>query len=148
MKEKIQIYLIVAIAALVLIISLVNSFLIVRKSGQTAVRPEFIEEKEGFGPTYSLGEFTVNLADPNRYLRVNIVLELGNKTEELKEEVTKTRDFQIRDMIVGILSSQKFEDLLTRGGKENLKREIQNAINKILKNGKIKNIYFTEFVMQ
>jgi flagellar FliL protein len=120
----------------------------VKHRAPTALKPEFIEEKEGFGPTYSLGEFTVNLADPGRYLRVNIVLELGSKSEELKEEVTKTRDYQIRDLIVVILSSERMESLATPKGKEMLKRKIVDNINRILKYGKIKNVYFPEFVMQ
>jgi flagellar FliL protein len=99
------------------------------------------------GPILSLDTFIVNLADKggNRYLRVTMDLELGNP--ELEAEITK-RLPQVRDSILMILPTKRFEDISTVQGKTALREQIQEAINGFLAKGKITNIYFKEFVVQ
>jgi flagellar protein FliL len=99
------------------------------------------------GPIFSLETFIVNLADKggNRYLRVTMDLELGNP--ELEAEITK-RLPQVRDSILMILPTKRFEDISTVQGKTALRDQIQETINGFLAKGKISNIYFKEFVVQ
>ena len=99
------------------------------------------------GPILPLETFIVNLADKgeNRYLRVTMDLELGNP--ELEAEITK-RLPQVRDSILMILPTKRFEDISTVQGKTALREQIQEAINGFLAKGKITNIYFKEFVVQ
>jgi len=99
------------------------------------------------GPILSLETFIVNLADKggNRYLRVTMDLELGNP--ELEAEITK-RLPQVRDSILMILPTKRFEDISTVQGKTALRDQIQETINGFLAKGKISNIYFKEFVVQ
>jgi len=99
------------------------------------------------GPIYSLETFIVNLADKggNRYLRVTIDFELGNA--ELQGEVDK-RLPQIRDSILMILPSKRFDDISSVEGKTALRDEILEKVNSLLTLGKITNIYFKEFVVQ
>ncbi|RKZ94214.1 MAG: flagellar basal body protein FliL, partial [Gammaproteobacteria bacterium] len=58
----------------------------------------------------------------------------------------------IRNEIVLLLSGQKYEEMVTPEGKEQLRSELIETINNILKKRKAKkgidNIYFTSFVMQ
>jgi len=99
------------------------------------------------GPIYPLDPFTVNLVSPNadRYLKCKIDLELDS--QELQQEIDKKLP-AIRDLIIQILSSKSVEEIQTAKGKEKLKEEIKRKINEILTTGEIKNVYFTEFVIQ
>ena len=99
------------------------------------------------GPIFSLETFIVNLADKggNRYLRVTMDLELGNP--EMESEVSQ-RLPQVRDSILMILPTKRFEDISTAQGKTALRDEIMETMNTYLLKGKITNIYFKEFVDQ
>jgi len=99
------------------------------------------------GPIYALTTFIVNLADKggNRYLRVTMDLELGNP--ELETELNK-RLPQVRDSVLMILPSKRFEDISSAEGKVALRDQIIEKLNGFLTQGKITNIYFNEFVVQ
>ena len=99
------------------------------------------------GPIFSLDTFIVNLADKggNRYLRVTMDLELGNP--EVESEINK-RLPQVRDSILMILPTKRFEDISTVQGKVTLRDQIMETINGFLAQGKITNIFFKEFVVQ
>lgn len=99
------------------------------------------------GPIYSLDTFIVNLADKggNRYLRVTMDLELGDP--DLEAEITK-RLPQVRDSILMILPTKRFEDISTVQGKTALRDQIMQTVNGFLAQGKITNIFFKEFVVQ
>jgi len=99
------------------------------------------------GPIYPLDPFTVNLVSSNadRYLKCKIDLELDS--QNLQKEIDKKLP-AIRDLIIQILSSKSVEEIQTAKGKQKLKEEIKRKINEILTTGEIKNVYFTEFVIQ
>ncbi|MDL1962740.1 MAG: flagellar basal body-associated FliL family protein [Deltaproteobacteria bacterium] len=98
-------------------------------------------------PIYSLDTFIVNLADKGgrRFLRVTMDLELKN--EGLAEEIDK-RLSKIRDSILMIIPTKRFEDINSLEGKIVLRDEVMTKLNSFLKNGSITNIYFVEFVIQ
>ena len=99
------------------------------------------------GVLHPMKTFIVNLMDPGgkRYLKITISLELEN--EELKAELDK-RLPQIRDAILILLSSMTFEDISPIEGKMRLRRQMVNRCNAYLTTGKVKNIFFSEFVVQ
>ena len=72
-------------------------------------------------------------------------LELGNP--EMESEVSQ-RLPQVRDSILMILPTKRFEDISTVQGKTALRDEIMETMNAYLLKGKITNIYFKEFVVQ
>ena len=96
---------------------------------------------------YSLDTFIVNLADKGgrRFLRLTIDLEL--KDESLAGEIDK-RLSQIRDSILMIIPTKRFEDINSVEGKIALSDEIMTKLNSFLKDGSITNIYFVDFVIQ
>lgn len=110
-------------------------------AGEEAVQENLI------GPLFSLDTFIVNLADPsgNRFLRATMDLEL--ESENLTQEMEK-RLPQIRDMILVMLPSRRFQDIQSSEGKIALRNELTEKLNKLLKKKAITNIYFTEFVVQ
>jgi flagellar FliL protein len=99
------------------------------------------------GPIFSLDTFIVNLADKGgkRYLRITIDLELDS--EELESEV-KTRLPQVRDSILTILPTKRFDDISSAKGKTALRDQMLERINGLLARGKVTNLYFKEFVVQ
>jgi flagellar FliL protein len=108
---------------------------------------EEVSVPNSVGPIFSLETFIVNLADQggNRYLRVTMDLELANS--EMEAEITQ-RLPQVRDSILMILPTKRFEDISTVQGKTTLRDEVLETLNGYLVQGKITNIYFKEFVVQ
>ena len=99
------------------------------------------------GPLFSLDTFIVNLADSerNRYLRITMDLELLTATDPNK---LNERLPQIRDSILMILPSKRFEEIASVEGKTTLRDEIIEKINSLFPKAVISNIFFTEFVVQ
>ncbi|MDP2077985.1 MAG: flagellar basal body-associated protein FliL [Sulfuricurvum sp.] len=99
------------------------------------------------GIMFPLDVFTVNLLSESgrRYLKVEMNLELEG--EELALEL-ETKKPVLRDVIIRILSGKSLEEVSTIRGKETLKEEIIGDLNQRVKDGKIKNVYFTDFVVQ
>ncbi len=99
------------------------------------------------GPIFALDTFIVNLADKGgkRYLRMTIDLELDS--EEVESEVNK-RLPQVRDSILTILPTKRFEDISSGKGKTALRDQMLERINGLLTRGRVTTIYFKEFVVQ
>ncbi|MFA5215618.1 flagellar basal body-associated protein FliL [Sulfuricurvum sp.] len=99
------------------------------------------------GLMFPLEPFTVNLLSESgrRYLKVEMNLEMEG--EELSPELEEKKPI-FRDIIIRQLSSKSLEEISTLKGKESLKEGIVNELNTRLKDGKVKNVYFTDFVVQ
>jgi flagellar FliL protein len=99
------------------------------------------------GEIYALEPFVVNLADPKgkRYLKVKIEIEL--ETPAAVEKATKVAP-KLRDMVIMMLTSLGFEEVMTPEGKIRIRDELLERFNQIMRPDRIKNIYFTEFVVQ
>ena len=99
------------------------------------------------GPIYPLDQFVVNLLSENgsRFLKTKIDLEQSD--ELLTAELDKKKAL-LRDIIIRTLSSKTYEEVSTAKGKDRLKDEIVGKLNEVLNDGYIKNIFFTDFVVQ
>ena len=143
-KKKLIIFIIAAIA--VIAVGAVYFF-----SPKAEKEPELEKVPENnievIRPVYSLDTFIVNLADKGgrRFLRITMDLEL--KDENFTEEIDK-RISQIRDSILMILPTKRFEDINSVEGKIALRDEVMIKLNSFLKDVIITNIYFVEFVVQ
>ncbi len=95
--------------------------------------------------------FVVNFVGKSRakFLQVNI--DGLTRNPAVKENIT-THLPHIRNNVVFLLSSKRYEDLITPEGKEDLRKQVLKEVRKILKketgNGDVEDIYFTSFVMQ
>ena len=67
--------------------------------------------------------------------------------EELAAEL-ESKTAVIRDVVIRLLSSKTLEEISTAKGKDKLKEQIVNQLNLRLRDGNIRNVYFTEFVVQ
>lgn len=105
------------------------------------------EEENTIGPLYNLDTMIVNLADHGgkRYLRVTMALELSDPEAVATIE---SRLPQVRDAVLMILPTKKYDDVSTTEGKIALRSEVMEKINGLMTKGRVNNIYFTEFVVQ
>lgn len=100
------------------------------------------------GPQYALDAFVVNLIEDGRgprYLKIEIKFEL--EAEEVRPEIDG-RIAQIRNELVMLLSSKRMTDVESPDGKRILQDEIFTRVNKVLVTGRIKRVFFTDFVIQ
>lgn len=104
-------------------------------------------QDQEIGPIYSLETFIVNLVGGRgkNYLKAKVELELDSDKTEI--EINK-RLPQVRDAILTMLSSKSNEDINTLEGKFQLRAEIISTLNQYLKTGRVKNVYFTDFIVQ
>ena len=113
------------------------------ESSQEETKQE--NEVKQLGPTHSLEQFLVNLSGSNSYVKLQISVEVNN--EDVIQEI-QNRSPQIRDIIISILRSKRMEDIQGNPGVKSLRSEIRSEVNKNLANGKVTNVFFTEFVIQ
>jgi len=114
-------------------------------------RPESTSSSKGpgveYGSFHAMEPFVVNLSDPGgkRYLKTRIELEF--RGEGFQDEL-EARMPQLRDAVILVLSSKTIDDVQGVDGKIALRNELILRINQVLKQKKIRNLYFTEFVVQ
>lgn len=116
------------------------------------------------GIYYDAGQRIVNLADPGgyRYLRISIVLEFlpdspdyyaleGEKLVLAQDTFRTGVDRQrplIDDVILNVLSSKRFDDIFTIEGKESLRGQLREELNRAMPNRHIQRVMITDFVVQ
>ncbi len=99
------------------------------------------------GTMVRLDTFLVNIEGEGetRFLKTSLTLEL--ERADVQREIELRMD-QIRDNILVLLSSKNFAEIRSFDGKYILREEIEDQLNNLLVTGAVKNIYFTEFVVQ
>ncbi len=115
--------------------------------GQTEANQEITENFESaYGDLIFLDSFLVHLANTKmrRYINAEMVLELFDKSDinEIENQLP-----EIRELIKKILEDKYFSDIRTIDGKIALKNEIIRIINSNLEKAKIRNIYYSNFVI-
>jgi len=105
---------------------------------------ELTEGEKPLGAIYPLESFVVNLSG-GRYIRAQVRLEF--ETRDIPKKFY-TRLVPVRDGLISVISSKRADDLLTSEGREGLKRDIRDRVNEVLKKEDVKNVYFTQFVIQ
>lgn len=105
------------------------------------------EAKKPEVTTFQLDPFILNIPNNGapKFLKISIVLDLANAG---LVETAKAKQAPVRDAIISLVSSKQAEDFLSQEGKMQLKEELIMRINQILNEGSVKNIYFTELIMQ
>ncbi|MBV5337314.1 MAG: flagellar basal body-associated FliL family protein, partial [Deltaproteobacteria bacterium] len=96
---------------------------------------------------FSLEPFIVNIYDGQelRYLKVKVELEMAGPA--IKAELDG-RLAAIRDAILVVLTTKTLQEVQDAQGKNQLREEILTAISKIVAQGKVTKVYFTDFVVQ
>jgi len=156
-KKSSNLVLIIIIVALVLVLLIVGVVVAMLAGGddgaQSSSAPSAKEkpirnmDEMEVGPMFPLDTFTVNLLSDSgrRYLKVQMNLELDS--EELAAEL-ESKTAVVRDVVIRLLSSKTLEEISTAKGKDKLKEQIVNQLNLRLRDGNLRHVYFTEFVVQ
>ncbi len=101
---------------------------------------------------FDVEEMIVNLADvaEPHYVKLSVSIEYETeekKSAEVAEAVTKSTA-KMRDAVIGVITSRTYRELLTREGKESLKKCIAREWDRSVPDTKAKQVYFTTFTMQ
>lgn len=106
-----------------------------------------LNQQTTIGPMVNIDEFIVNIisSDTPHYVKASLTVELSN--EEVQPEVEQ-RMPQVRDAILLLIGNKTYEELQDLQGKKQLKAELTSRINSFLQTGKVRSIYFTNFVVQ
>lgn len=99
-----------------------------------------------------LEPFTVNLADSedSHFLRITIDLDLGHAPKGAEGE-KGNGDFpsaRIRDAVLAVLTLGKADVLITPEGKAALKHDLIAALQQKVPEIDVRDVYFTEFLVQ
>ena len=108
--------------------------------------PDLTQTTE-IGPMVNIEEFVVNIisADNPHYVKASLTVELSSA--EAQPEVEQ-RMPQVRDAVLLLIGNKTYEELQDLQGKRQLKAELKSKINSFLQTGKVRAIYFTNFVVQ
>jgi flagellar FliL protein len=106
-------------------------------------------KKEAEAPTshFIKESFTVNLADSRGAHFAKVDVEFEVEDDFAKDEMERLRP-KIRDFITIVLSSKTYEQVESVDGRDFLREEIRNKINGYLTRGQVKNVFFTQFIVQ
>lgn len=107
------------------------------------------EAKRDLAPyIYTMDKFTVNLdGEPRRTIRLEVNLEMMGE-EGFEEVINSENRARARDKIVRLLSDKNFAELESIQGKLFLKDRIAMEVNGLLTQGVVKDVFFSEFVVQ
>lgn len=99
------------------------------------------------GNLVAFDDVIVNLLDDQepRYLKAAITLEMTGPAAVADVNAHKA---QIRDAIILLLSNKTLLELRDMQGKLQLRADLMEKINGILRKGKVKTLYFTDFIVQ
>lgn len=143
---------IIIIAAVVLLLGVGVGVFLFMNAGDKKMSPEeqqaaLAKQAKAVGPMVNIDSFIVNILDDeeNRYLKAALTIEVD--TPEASMELTE-RMPQVKDAILLLVGNKTFSELRDLQGKIQLRAELVNRINGILTKGKVKRIYFTDFVVQ
>jgi len=152
-QRMIAFALVVALVSYIAVTRVVSPRLMEKKKELEKKKTEMKEQRpqrpkaDMIGEIYTIDNIIVNPAGSGgeRFVKTSVALELGEA--KLDQELSK-RDVQLRDILIGIFSSKTIEELTNSAKREDLREEVKQRINSLLVGGKIKNVYFTDLVIQ
>lgn len=148
-KKRLLFILIGIVALLVLVGGGVGVWLLMSPAEEGKEAEKVVQEEEQ-PPIYEkLETFTVNLADQEHYLQVEVALKVSDPEAQQKVKLYMP---EVRDVLLRLLSSKTYDELATQEGKDKLASEIQTQVNDVLRikeRGKgVKGVLFNSFIIQ
>ncbi len=117
---------------------------VVTEEGEHA-EPETIVEPAVY---LALDPFIVNFVQNGALRYLQITMELMSRNAEVIE-LTESSVPEIRNSLILILSDHSYDVLASRDGKEMIRQQVQDEVNRIIgKEHGIESVYLTGFVMQ
>ena len=149
-KSKMMLFIILGIVLLLAgggVFFAYTKFMTPPPEGNATDKPVETEDFEPVGEMITFKEFVVNLSDPKgkRYLKCVISIEVENI--EAMERVTRIEP-KLRDIVIMLLTSLAFEEVMTPEGKMRIRDELLERFNQAARPVKIVHLYFSNFVVQ
>lgn len=144
-KKPNKLIIIIIIMSFIILIGAISMVFIATDITLSDVISKFQKHEEYVIP---LDSFVVNLDTEGKgstYLKTQMSLLY---TEEDYGKVLENKTSQIRDLIIKDLMDYKPDDLLVEGGLSAAKVKIRTSINVALGKDMVKEIYFTDFLIQ
>jgi flagellar FliL protein len=106
-------------------------------------------DSKEFGDSEEYKGIVVNLNEPggNRMLKVSLTFEFKAKNKKLSEELKK-RESQIRSVIIMYMSGLSYVQTTGSANKELILKTIKKKVNDVITEGKVRGVFFKEFVVQ
>ena len=104
----------------------------------------FDEGEEPLGAFFPLDPFVVNLSGGG-YVKLHMQIEF--KQRDIPRRFYN-RIVPIRDEVIATLASKGRDTVMSKRGRESLKTELRDVINRILRTDTVAKVYFTNFVVQ
>lgn len=157
-KKNILLIAVIGLVVVILIAGLGSYFFLFKKPSNEALERETAGDVGTKGDDKGKGEgkvgimvdlepFVVNLDDPKakHFLKIAITIEVPD--EKAKEEIEKLMP-KIKNEIIMVLSSKTLDDVIPVDGKVRLRDELMVRLANILGQGRLNNVYFSQFVVQ
>ncbi len=140
---------------LLLIIMVLISVVVVNVTQKSGARQIELPQAQMKQPAYfstQLGEFNCALSPGGdgvtHFVQATISIAYDkNDMSRLGPELG-TRKPQMKDIVNSLLVKKRYSDLIGEDGKDKLKREMMAAINNVLINGQIRDLYFEKYIVQ
>jgi flagellar protein FliL len=104
-------------------------------------------KRDAYGVIYQVDNLVLNPAGSGglRFLLVSVAFDLPDDKVEAE---ARTREPEIRDVLLSVLGSRSVEELADIAGRDSLRTEIRGAVGRILPRGSVRRVYFPQFVIQ
>ena len=124
------------------------TFGVLRFTGVLSGKPAQATPVQPVLDTMDLGSKVINLADagPSHFLRVDVVLAY-EKNSALANEL-KAKQPQVTEAVLTVLRGMTSDQVLPVKNQDAIKQKILAAVNSQLIDGKVANLYFTDFLVQ
>lgn len=98
----------------------------------------------------ALDPFVVNLADRegDRYMRCTIRLVLEDEAGAKQLSASDIEITKLRDRIMLVLTSKRAQQAASHAGRQELRRELREAIQPLLDETPVIDVFFTEYLIQ
>jgi flagellar protein FliL len=147
-KSKKLLFIIIGVLVLLIGAGAGYYFLVMKAAPESSEKAKKVEEPKD--PIYVvLDPFTVNLRDGGQYLQMGLTLQMSDEKDgnRLKKYLPS-----VRSRVLLLLSSKSAEDLSNEEGKQALRQEVLDILEKPYAEGaeppKIAEVLFTAFVIQ
>ncbi|GAB4337290.1 MAG: hypothetical protein Kow0037_19850 [Calditrichia bacterium] len=110
-------------------------------------KEESEEDAREFGQIFSVDDVIVNPAGSNgmQFVLINFGFEV--RTED-DVKLLETRQIQVRDLLLRILSKRTMEQLDGPDDKESLRAEVKEELGKLLPENHLMAVYFSNYIIQ
>ena len=112
-----------------------------------AMEPEVVVKPYDFEEVYTLEAFEdVELRGGGKKRLLTVKLALEMEDPDLRDELGMGEP-AVREAVLPLLSGRTYDEISGVEGKILLRNQLIQAINRVLKTGRVRNLYFTQFVV-